>query len=344
MTMRRITKLLAVIVCVFCLSVPAKAQDIHLAQYYFSPLQLNPAETGFFRNGIYRVSANVRNQWSFVNLPYTTYSAGFEAKILQGIMSHNDVFAGGIYMSSDQAGKGGLKRTAVKGSLAFHKDFYEGLNTVIVGIQGGLVQYGFDPNILVFGDQIEDGTSDQKGSSRDIANFDKTKINYVDINAGILWNFIPTDELQIYAGLTMFHINDPALSFMNEGWYLSRFMSLYAGAAAVMNDQFDILPSFIYYGQHGNNELFLGSALRYNSNENTGIRFGSWFRRAWRNTDGLTLMVGLDFNTLKAGLSYDINLGKLTSASRGNGAFELAATYVFGKSRHGAGTVKCPRF
>ena len=55
-------------------------------------------------------------------------------------------------------------------------------------------------------------------------------------------------------------------------------------------------------------------------------------------------MSGLDFNTLKAGLSYDVNLGRLSSASRGNGAFELAVLYVFGKSKRATGTVRCPRF
>ena len=330
----------------FCLLLmatgPAKAQDIHFSQFYFSPLTLSPAQTGFFRDGIYRFAANFRNQWSFVPLPYTTYSASFDVKVLQGIMSRNDVFATGIYVFNDQAGKGGLARSGAKVSMAFHKDFYEGLNTVAVGIQAGIIQYGFDPNILVFGDQIEAGTI-LPGGSADIANIAKTDVSYADINAGALWNFIPSEYLQIYSGITLYHLNNPDISFLKEDWQLSQTYTLYGGAAAKLDAQFDFLPAISYMGQKGNNELLLGSALRYNSNENTGIRFGAWYR-LFRNSDAIVLMSGLDFNTLKAGLSYDVNLGRLSPASRGNGAFELAVLYVFGKPKRGTGTVRCPRF
>jgi len=39
------------------------AQDPHFSQYYFTPLEVNPALTGIFE-GKYRASMSYRDQWS----------------------------------------------------------------------------------------------------------------------------------------------------------------------------------------------------------------------------------------------------------------------------------------
>ena len=49
----------------FLIAVVSKAQDIHFTQWMFSPLNLNPAETGRF-DGDYRVVGNYRSQWGAV--------------------------------------------------------------------------------------------------------------------------------------------------------------------------------------------------------------------------------------------------------------------------------------
>ncbi|HQQ95111.1 MAG TPA: type IX secretion system membrane protein PorP/SprF, partial [Bacteroidia bacterium] len=52
-----------------------KAQDVHFSQYYFSPLSLNPANTGNY-DGNYRFFGNYRSQWREISEAYDTYSAG----------------------------------------------------------------------------------------------------------------------------------------------------------------------------------------------------------------------------------------------------------------------------
>ena len=49
------------------------AQDIHFSQFNMSPVNLNPAFTGFF-DGDYRGVANYRSQWSSVPVSYSTVS------------------------------------------------------------------------------------------------------------------------------------------------------------------------------------------------------------------------------------------------------------------------------
>lgn len=331
------------VIVAFCLAAvlaPGKsgAQDLHLTQFYFSPLSINPAETGFFRNGIYRFTANFRNQWSFVPFPYTTYSASFEAKTLEKMMHNRDLLGTGIYLYNDKAGVGNIHSSGGALSVAFAKDFYQGMNLVAVGGQVAMKQIGFDPNVLIFGDQITfSGAAPATNET-----FPTTQVSYTDFNAGIFWNFIPNESVNMNTGLAAFHLNSPKISFLNEEWMLNKMVNFYSVVGLSMTSNFDLLPSFIYMRQKANNELLLGSGMRYNSSENTGVRFGMWYRNS-RNTDSFVLMAGMDYSTLKAGISYDVNLGQLNPASKGRGAFELAIVYETGKSKRAAGAVKCPR-
>ncbi len=305
-------------------------------------MTLNPAETGFFKGGKYRFTANFRNQWSFVPFPYSTYSASFEWKIAEAYMSNNDDLATGMCIFNDRAGKGNIHTSGALGSVAFHKDFYGGVNVVALGIQTGVLQIGFDPNVLVFGDQIERQGTNGKPSTNEV--FDKTNVSYVDVNVGALWNFIPSERINIYTGLNASHLNSPKISFLDGANVLSKRISFYGAAAFDVNEMFDVLPAFLFLKQKASSELYLGSAVRYKSNEETAFRLGLWYRNS-RNSDAMVIMTGLDFGTMKAGLSYDINVSKLSSASKGNGAFELSLLYVVGMSnRKAGGSVRCPSF
>ena len=76
------------------------AQDPHFSQFYMSPLTLNPAVTGMF-NAKARFTANYRNQWASVTVPYQTFSASGEGSFFReqlggdyagfGLIALNDV-------------------------------------------------------------------------------------------------------------------------------------------------------------------------------------------------------------------------------------------------------------
>ena len=117
-------------------------QDIHFSQFYFSPLNLNPAQTGFF-NGTQRLALNYRNQWKLAagGFPYVTYSASFDMHILDNAMTSADIMGVGIIAFSDKAGTGHLAKQGVLASLAYNRDLTgHGVHIVGVGIQGGIVQ------------------------------------------------------------------------------------------------------------------------------------------------------------------------------------------------------------
>jgi peptidoglycan-associated lipoprotein len=70
------------ITIIFAFTHLVQAQDIHFTQFYATPQTLNPALTGV-SEGSYRFTGIYRNQWSSVTIPYVTYGASFDIRILQ---------------------------------------------------------------------------------------------------------------------------------------------------------------------------------------------------------------------------------------------------------------------
>ena len=79
-----------------------KAQDPFFAQYYASPLQLNPAMMGIFQ-GQWRMNANYRQQWGgiFSEIPIQTIHAAFDYRIR---VVDEDYIAFGINAIQDESG------------------------------------------------------------------------------------------------------------------------------------------------------------------------------------------------------------------------------------------------
>ena len=314
----------------------AFAQDIHFSQFYYSPLTTNPAQTGFF-NGKYRFAVNYRDQWNFVSY-YKTFSASVDMHLMD---IDNNILGAGIYFINDKATIGHGTSGAMA-SIAYHKDLSGGTNIVAFGLQGGLMRTGFDPNTLRFGDQIQNQSNGTDAPTGEV--FSQTSTQYVDVNAGVLWNFIPSDKMNIYAGISLPHLARPSTVFMEiDKWNLSSRFILQGGAAISVNENLDVLPSLLYMKQGGSKEFFLGTAVRFNFAGEMGLRLGAWYRQV--QSDALVLMAGFDWKNLKLGLSYDINMSSLSEVSKGKGGFEIALIYIITPPKKKAkGGITCPRF
>ena len=95
-------KRIAVILFFLCSTV--KAQDIHFTQWMFSPLNLNPGETGRF-DGDFRVVGNYRSQWGAVmEKQYKTFGLSYD----QAFSVYGKQFSGGIQFDNDRSSIGNL--------------------------------------------------------------------------------------------------------------------------------------------------------------------------------------------------------------------------------------------
>ena len=316
-----------------------KGQDPHFSQFFSSPLTLNPAYTGKF-DGDFRLAANHRDQWPSIPKAYVTTSASVDFGILKNRIPKGDVFGIGISGLSDQSADAALKLNYGSLSLSYHKALdEEGYNTIGAGFQATYSSVTLDITKLTFEDQLtQNGFTNP--TSETFAN--GTNQNYMDINAGILYSGSSDGYNNYYAGLSLYHINKPSLSFIDKTWNLASRLTIHGGGTFPLNESLAINPSVIYQMQNKASEFVFGAALSamVNGDETnpTSVYFGSWMRL----NDAIIPYVGLEINGLRIGASYDINTSSLKSATASRGGSEFSLIYI--KKHSAVKGIPCPRF
>jgi hypothetical protein len=88
----------------------------------------------------------------------------------------------------------------------------------------------------------------------------------------------------------------------------------------------------------------VGGAFSYNVN-NTDENPTNFFIGAWyRFQDAIIPYIGLEYNGLLIGASYDANTSSLKPASQTRGGMELSIVYIKKPSDPNAKKLNCPRF
>jgi type IX secretion system PorP/SprF family membrane protein len=318
-------------------------QDIHFSQYNNSPLNLNPALTGFFR-GSNRFVLNHRNQWASVSKPYSTFSGSFDMQLLKRKFKQ-DIIGIGIVFSNDKAGDAAMGTTQGNLSLSYTK----GLNRknshfIAIGIQGGGAQHRVDYTQLNFDNQYNGDHYDPNLYNGE--NFSKSNYFYFDVSAGMHWYLQLQDQLIFNAGFSTFHLNQPGLSFFNNSDVKlnSRYV-FYANATIGLGVNTDMLPSLLLMKQGPYTEFCIGSDIKFINNSNSfyysAITTGIFIR----NKDALIVKAGLEQQRWIFGISYDFNFSDLTPASKYLGGYEISITYIINQKRQKkAKDIPCPIF
>src|ERR1035437_1812077 len=148
-------------------------QDIHFSQYFNSPLNVNPAQTGNFE-GDWRAVVNYRDQWSALNLPYRTTMASFDQQLS---LNHEHLSVGG-YLVNDRSGNPVLKTNKVFISGAYYKTISN--HYLSVGLQIGYVLKRIDQYTLNEDWSQVDGAFKAKSYPDDM-------LSYLDMNFGVNW-------------------------------------------------------------------------------------------------------------------------------------------------------------
>lgn len=331
-------KYFLLILCTFFV-LALKAQDPHFSQFFASPLTLNPAFTGKF-DGTWRLAANHRDKWPSIPKAYVTTSASFDFPILQTKIPEYDVFGVGISGVSDASANSQLKLNYGSLSLSYHKALDEnGYNTIGAGFQGTYSSMNLDVSKLTFEDMLtQNGFT---GTTSDILTNGNNQ-SYLDVNAGILFSGSTNGENNYYVGASMYHINRPQVSFKDKNWYLSGRVTVHAGGTFYLSDVVSLSTSAIHQIQNKASETTLGAALGLNANNDidnpTNVYVGSWIRF----NDAIIPYVGLEFNGLRIGASYDVNVSSLKAGTGSRGGSEFSLIYIMRPAQSKG--IPCPRF
>lgn len=317
------------------------AQDPHFSQFFSSPLTLNPALTGKF-DGDFRAAANYRNQWPTFNNVYRTYTGSIDFRIMKNHIPETDTWGVGILGLSDKAGDGILTNNYLAVSTSYHKSLDEdGFQQIGIGFQGTYGSKRLDNSKLFFEDMLT--PFGFTGVTNEVFMNENLNVQYFDLNAGLLYSGSTTGDNNFYGGFSIYHINQPKESFLDASWAISPRLAVHGGGYFPIGEGLKFHASGIAQFQNKASEVVIGGAVAATVNDDatypTSVYLGSWYRV----NDALIPYFALEFEGMRIGATYDINISSLHGASQSRGGLEVSIIYIHRANEGGRG-IPCPVF
>lgn len=346
-------KLVKPLLLLFCCSFlgSLSAQDLHYTLFNMSPLSLNPANTGAFFGSV-RVGGIYRGQWWAVNSErgYNTPGGYVDAPIIRGFRDQDWVGVGATLIQ-DRSGSLNFITNQNMLSVAYHLGLGKKGNSVLtLGLQGGSINRSLNSRNVRLGSQFENGgfTGDiddpvfqgggtgpmdpnqMRGEQNDI------ETNYLDLRAGLLFKskFDEFDNVEV--GLAFGRINRPEYLFESQGTGnddLSRrgmLITAHARYEWALNKKWSAAPTAMFQTVSGAREINLQGWMGYDlkdfkPDQETKLHFGLGYRVG----DAAKVLAGLDYGPLRVAAAFDVNVSEYNVATDYQGAFEIAAFYIF---------------
>ncbi|MGD0711506.1 MAG: PorP/SprF family type IX secretion system membrane protein, partial [Bacteroidales bacterium] len=296
-----------------------------------------------------RAILNYKNQWNSVASPYKTYNFSFDMA-LKKKKNASGFSTVGVNVFDDKAGDAGMGTFQGNLVYAYHVYLTE-FSTLSGGLYGAFAQRQVGTGPLQWGNQFDGMNYNAALPSGEQLN--TNSFSYLDFGGGVHWKYsiserymTGNDQRTFNAGIAIFHVNKPKYSFFGTGERLNMKEVVYGNALiGVSNTNLSVVPGFFFSKQGVANELYLGSLLRYQLKENskiTGFIKGSSISGGlyYRNRDAIIADIMYEFSQYAIGVSYDINISGLKTASNGNGGFEVSLRFVnpnpflYSKSRY----------
>lgn len=327
------------------LPVIVSAQDIHFSQLTQTPLLLNPANAALAHD--LSVYVNYRDQWRSVSSnPFKTLNVSSDIALFKN--KEGSHMGAGINFFSDKAGDGNMGTTTgqlhLSGVLAMNKNSF-----LSVGLMGGFGQRSLNYSALYWDNQYVLGQLDQTLPSGEPMNF--ANRSYLDIGAGVAWYYgtgnntiSSNDAWNVTVGFSATHLNQPVYTYYGntDNKLPMKFIAHGNGEIGIKNFSLVVEPGYIVMIQGGHHEISVGSLFKYwlqEASVYTGRKkpaafvLGGYYRFA----DAMNIVAGYEMYPFRLGLSYDVNLSGLTTASQGRGGFEISLRFMMaddGKSKN----------
>lgn len=322
------------------------AQDLNFSQFYQLPLLRNPALCGIF-NGDIRVQSVYRNQWQSVTVPYRTGGLSFEMKFPSS-QSYNYATVG-IQATYDIAGDSRLSRLQALPVFSYHVNLTGEDGAYLTGaVMGGIVSSNFDPSRLKWDDQYQNGSYSATNQTNQVLK--STGTTYFDQGVGLSLNSPFGGDAAFYVGAGLYHFLQPSIGFNANSASVSKLPRKWAfngGLLLPTSDRSRINLFSDYLLQGGHRQWLAGAFYSFDIEDfvdseldRTTLSLGG----AYRWNDAFVPVVQLDYHHWSMGLSYDMNVSKLKTASMYRGGFELTLNYKSFISSRSAGQyhLKCP--
>lgn len=325
---------IVVLVCLF--GVSSLAQDAHFSQFWETPLQVNPANTGL--NHDLRAVVNYRRQWGSFVSPFQSFAFSFDAKTSR--KNNRNAYLGvGVHFLHDQAGNSPLSITEGGINLSGVLKLNEA-NKLSLGLMGGFGQRSLNLNQFSWSNQYVGGSYNPNTSSGE--NFSQSSVVFMDAGAGLVWSFgkdqsyiSANDGVKLNVGVSAFHFNLPKSGFLpgSSDRLHTKYAFFLNSEFGRKNSNLSILPQVYFALQSLQTNVVVGSLFRYILQE--GSRYTGNLKSAsvslgalYRLKDAVIWVASMNYSNYSIGFSYDMNLSKLSGFSKMRGGFELYLKFI----------------
>lgn len=283
---------IVIILCLFSMSL--LAQDVHYSQWTKNPVFVSPSFTGSITDKM-RITAQKREQWASVTIPFSTNSLSLDAALGKNGLGGQLIF--------DQSGSSHLSLTQL------NLQYSRAISEWRLGFSFGFAQRKIDYTDLVFLDPLETVVSLSK--------------SYLDLGLGLHREFRIDNYKELQIGYSVFHLNSPDRSFLNQEDILSLKHHFFSVLQLDISEQVNLNPSLFFSNQNKQRELILGTEVSYqlNNNDDDVILFSS---ASYRVADAIIFAVGTKFNQTFIGLNVDLNVSDFSAATNNYGAWEIS--------------------
>jgi len=337
-------------ICFIFYTLKSLSQDLHFSQFNENHALVNPALTGV--TDPLRASLTYRDQWRSISTPYRSFGVSVESRLNNSSWQQVDKFrsmtfkersvgrlAWGLSVYGDKAGTGNLNSTNAIFSLATFVPVSK-KSFISLGLQGSFVQRRLENGNLIFPNQFNGYGYDANMPQNE--KITATNYNYFGLAGGAIWSYGQQEkriasnrQVKGNLGVSFYHITAPHNGFFsNKEALMMKYIvhgDLYFAPA---NFNTAILPSFILQRQGSSTEFMAGILLKYylfNDSKYTGnvkrssIGYGIYYR----NQDAMIIALNFERQEQYAiGISYDVNLSRLVTATTSRGGLEISLRYT----------------
>ncbi|MBK6546451.1 MAG: PorP/SprF family type IX secretion system membrane protein [Saprospiraceae bacterium] len=301
-------------------------QDIHYSQYFLNYPSQSPIQTGLYQ-GNHRITANYRNQWQTVAVPYLTLSMFYDSKIK--LKSNGDYIGAGIGFDYDRAGDSELSLTSLNVSLNYGLTLKKS-HLIIIGLSPNVGQRRLSEEKLKWNNQWNGDRYDPNLSPRE--NFKTSGSFFLDLSGGLAYQYSLTKRSRILLGGAMFHLLEPDQTFYGLSQtkvQLPQRMVLHANLDIGIGSFLDLMLSGQFQQQDKYEETVGSGMFRLYLDKNPGVKLNLLLGCGIRLEDAFYPILALELKNWLISGSYDINTSDFKTASNKRGGPELTVQYVF---------------
>ena len=306
----------------------AFCQAPQFSQYYATPLLVAPSFAGNSLGS--RAFVNYRDQWAKLPGSFVTYSVAVD----QNVYDINSGF--GLVVMNDVAGSARLSSTSGTALYSYRFNFNEDWR-IRPGISFSFMQRALNYAKAIFPDQIT-----ESGIDETTIEMPTKPYNYFNASSSIV-----VYNRRMWYGLCVDNLMRPNASFARLDARLPMQWSQFGGVNFPLFNNVGKIPEVITL-----NYLFKMTRSYYQMD--AGV---NWYRAplllgiAWRGLpatdkypsyDALIFTVGIAFNNMAFGYSYDYTVSKLGIPTGGSHEITFSISFNEGNKAQRKGAIPCP--